>query len=304
MNDVKPTFIMMVGLPGSGKSTYAEKIAEESNAIICSSDMIRKELYGDVNSQDKNVVVFLTLHRRIKEHLSNGRNVIYDATNISSKRRRAFLKELERIVCIKKCVIMSTPFEECLEKNKQRDRVIPEDVICKMYKNWNTPYWFEGWNEIKILFNKRQEWRNIEDWVEKYSNYDQNNPHHSMALGEHCKAVESKIGSDKELKYAALLHDCGKPFTKSYLNCKGEETEIAHYYQHHCVGAYESLFYSYPENIDRLYVSTLVNLHMFPYFWENDKKYGVKTMSKWMHIWGVKLWSDVMLMHYADKMSN
>jgi len=270
MNDVKPTFIMMVGLPGSGKSTYAEKIAEESDAIICSSDMIRKELYGDVNSQDKNVVVFLTLHRRIKEHLSNGRNVIYDATNISSKRRRAFLKELERIVCIKKCVIMATPFEECLEKNKQRDRVIPEDVICKMYKNWNTPYWFEGWNEIKIVFNKRQEWRHNEDWVEKYSNYDQNNPHHSMALGEHCK----------------------------------EETEIAHYYQHHCVGAYESLFYSYPENIDRLYVSTLVNLHMFPYFWENDKKYGVKTMSKWMHIWGVKLWSDVMLMHYADKMSN
>ena len=48
----KPTFTMMVGLVGSGKSTYAKQLAEETNAIICSSDAIRKELCGDENSQD------------------------------------------------------------------------------------------------------------------------------------------------------------------------------------------------------------------------------------------------------------
>ena len=47
----KPTFTMMVGLVGSGKSTYAKQLAEETNAIICSSDAIREELCGDENSQ-------------------------------------------------------------------------------------------------------------------------------------------------------------------------------------------------------------------------------------------------------------
>lgn len=86
----RPYFVMMVGLPGSGKSTYAKELADEMRAIICSSDAIREELCGDENSQDKNEDVFKILHSRIKECLRKGVNVIYDATNINSKRRRAF----------------------------------------------------------------------------------------------------------------------------------------------------------------------------------------------------------------------
>lgn len=44
---------MMVGLPGSGKSTYAKELSNDLDAIICSSDIIRKELCVDINSQDK-----------------------------------------------------------------------------------------------------------------------------------------------------------------------------------------------------------------------------------------------------------
>ena len=47
MSNRKPYFVMMVGLPGSSKSTYAKQLAEETNAIICSSDAIREELCGD-----------------------------------------------------------------------------------------------------------------------------------------------------------------------------------------------------------------------------------------------------------------
>lgn len=41
----KPTMTMMVGLPASGKSTYAREIAKENNAIVLSSDAIRWELF-------------------------------------------------------------------------------------------------------------------------------------------------------------------------------------------------------------------------------------------------------------------
>ena len=65
----KPIFYMMMGLPCSGKSTFAQKLAEEYNANIHSSDAIREELIGDINNQEHNNEVFHTLHKRIKDDL-------------------------------------------------------------------------------------------------------------------------------------------------------------------------------------------------------------------------------------------
>ena len=45
------TAYVMVGAPGSGKSTYAAKLAKEHNAIIISGDDIRAELYGSADIQ-------------------------------------------------------------------------------------------------------------------------------------------------------------------------------------------------------------------------------------------------------------
>lgn len=80
-------FIMMIGLPASGKSYKAETLSKLYNAHIHSSDKLRLELFGDENIQDKNNELFAELHRRIKKDLSVGKSVIYDATNISYKRR-------------------------------------------------------------------------------------------------------------------------------------------------------------------------------------------------------------------------
>lgn len=300
----KPTFTMMVGLVGSGKSTYAKQLAEETNAIICSSDAIREELCGDENSQDNNEEVFKILHSRIKENLKNGKNVIYDSTNINSKRRRAFLSELRRIPCVKKCVVMATPFEVCCDQNESRDRVVSYEVIERMYKNWNTPYWFEGWDEIEIKYPDRYIDRlnkNIFDWLNDYMNYEQENSHHSNTLGEHCKLVGYSLIENNTLFQAGLLHDCGKPFTKSFINSKGEETDEAHFYQHHCCGSYDSLFFDFPLEVNKLDVSILINLHMMPYFWEKDKEHGEKTRQKYQKLWGNELYNNVMKLHEADK---
>lgn len=298
----KPTFIMMVGLVGSGKSTYAKQLSKETNAVICSSDAIREEYCGDENSQDKNEEVFKILHSRIKECLRKGVNVIYDATNINSKRRRAFLSELRNIPCIMKCVIMAVPFDNCCEQNKSRDRVVPYEVIERMYKNWNTPYWFEGWDEIEMKFKDNFEVTNVIGiWISDHMYFNQDNPHHSCSLGQHCALVGQDLVKNNLLHCAGLLHDCGKPFTKSFINSKGEETDIAHYYQHHCCGAYDSLFFRYPDDVDRLDVSVLINLHMMPYFWEKDKEHGEKTRQKYQKLWGNELYNNVMKLHEADK---
>lgn len=299
----KPTFIMMVGLPGSGKSAYAEKLSIEHNATVCSSDKIREELCGDENFQKNNENVFKLLHTRIKDYLRTGENVIYDATNISSKRRKAFLSELKKISCTKKCVIMATPFNKCCEWNESRNRVVPYEVIERMYKNWNTPYWFEGWDEILV---KTKDGRHeipdlVSSWLSNHMDYKQDNPYHVLTLGKHCELVGSTLVKDDHLlEYAGYLHDCGKPFTKSFVNSKREKTNVAHYYQHHCTGAYNSLFFAYPQEVDRLDVSILINLHMCPYCWKKDKEHGENTRQKYKKLWGEELYENVMMLHESD----
>ena len=98
---MRPTFLMLVGLPCSGKSTKAKEYAKEYNATIFSSDELRKELFGNVNEQSKNNELFIELHKRIKDCLSNGKSAIYDACNIHYKERMSFLQQLKNITCEK-----------------------------------------------------------------------------------------------------------------------------------------------------------------------------------------------------------
>lgn len=299
----KPVLYMFVGLPASGKSYYTRKLAKKTGASIHSSDDIRKELYGDERIQGDGNTVFNTLHSRIKEDLREGKSTIYDACNISYKKRMAFLQELNNIPCKKVYIFVATPLVKCLENNAIRERYVPVEVIRNMLKHFDTPSYFEGWNEIKICYPKRA-YRSLygtpNAFVEAYESYSQDNPHHDYSLGTHCKSTGYRFTRKDILYTAGLIHDCGKPFCKTYKNNKGERTEIAHYYSHENVGAYNSFFFNtkYSEEEQRE-VSELIRWHMTPYYWE--KKGNEKMRNKYFNLWGEKLYEKVMLLHSADK---
>ena len=301
MNRLK--MIMMCGLVGSGKSYKAKKLAEQYDANIHASDNIREELSGDINNQNINDLVFKTLHNRIKEDLRNGKNCIYDATNISYKKRMAFLQELKHIPCDKICVLMATPYEKCLENNINRGRVVPEYIIERMYKSFDIPYWYEGWNDIQIIYFDGSEgnYNGVCDWVESVMDYDQHNSHHKLTLGEHCLKTFEYLRSIPvpfwEITTAALIHDCGKVKSATYINNKGEQTEDCHYYNHHHCGSYDSLFFR--DIDDHLYVAQLIRWHMQPYFWEKDNN--EKLHNKYRKLWGEELYKDIMKLHEADR---
>lgn len=302
MNSTKPVLTVMVGLPGSGKSTLSYRLAQETNTVIFSSDELRKEMFGDTEDQNHNADVFNELHKRIKHCLNNGGNAIYDACNISSKRRRAFLSELKKIDCVKKCVIAATPYEQCLKNNKNRDRQVPEYAIDNMYKHWNTPYWFEGWDDIQVCYWD-DERKNPTDWCIEYMPYKQDNPHHVHTLGNHC--VEAALYGFRNfgrlVGYAAMIHDNGKPFVKKFENYKGKPDDVAHFYNHENCGAYNTLFFDIDKEI-LLDVSILVNLHMHPYNWEREQgAKREKLCNKYKKLWGDKLYNDVLALHEADK---
>ena len=64
----RPSLILLVGIPGSGKTTYAEKyIKENPNAVHLSSDKIRAELWGNEATQGDNNEVFSLMQSRATE---------------------------------------------------------------------------------------------------------------------------------------------------------------------------------------------------------------------------------------------
>lgn len=300
----RPTLFVMVGLVASGKSSMAQSLAANFDAVIFSSDTLREEMFGDINDQEHNQELFVELHKRIKECLRNGKNACYDATNLSYKKRMSFLAELKNISCEKLCILMATPYEECLQRNKQRDRQVPEHVIKRMYMSIDIPHMFEGWDDIVMIYSHEASkvYRTPSTWIRTVKHYDQNNSHHTLTLGNHCEKVFEYLSENDEnlsdaLKFAALLHDCGKPFCKTFKNSKGEITEQAHYYNHERVGSYDSLFYY--TSRDPLYIAALIRWHMQPYFWEKDNN--EKLHNKYRKLWGEQLYNDIMLLHIADR---
>lgn len=300
-------FIMIVGLPASGKSTYAKKLSIDEKAIIHSSDALRKELFGDINNNDNNDVVFAELHKRIKNDLIEGKNIIYDACNISHKRRKAFLEELKKTNCEKICCLIATPYEKCLNQNKERERFVPEHVIKKMYLNFYIPQYYEGWSDIRFIWNDNEKYslKELFHGENGLIYIDQNNHHHTLTIGEHClhtKDFMQIITNDNKLIMAALLHDIGKKETKEFKNYKGKITSEAHYYQHHLVSVYNAMFYlhalEYPDEYI-LEICNYIQWHMQPFFLETEKQ-----KEKFCNLIGQEYYDNIMALHEADMMAH
>lgn len=145
---------LLVGIPCSGKSTYANKCHRNSNTIIISSDDIRKELTGSYEfSKQTNNLIFDIAKERTRVALSNGFNVVFDATNIIKKYRNDFVKISKNCGCKINAIVFDTLLSECLKRNIKRnsERKISEDILVMMYKNRDSVGIKEGFSEIYII---------------------------------------------------------------------------------------------------------------------------------------------------------
>lgn len=144
-------FIMMIGIPGSGKSTYAEKVAQIEDAVVISSDKLREEMFGDVWEMRKNQLLFSKMYQYAFKYLSEGKSVIIDATNINSRQRKYVLTKFKPY--FKECYFVRTPLRKALSQNRNRSRNVPNYAILRMYNKLQEPTYQEGWNKINIIRN-------------------------------------------------------------------------------------------------------------------------------------------------------
>lgn len=252
------TVTMLVGLPASGKSTLANELSNRNNVVI-SSDQLRFDLTNQyVTSQLNNVALFKALTHNVISVLKSGKNVIFDSTNLNSKKRKHFISQikLEYSNININAIVMATPFNKCIELDNKREKKVGSDVIRRMRTHFQMPYYTEGFNNIELYhhynhaeytdaigFRHSKLLEEIRDLLSKEYNINQYNTHHTHTIYGHIMHSYASLNrySSIALKYATLLHDIGKKYTISFSTFKGLDSVHAHYNGHENVSSYEAM---------------------------------------------------------------
>lgn len=140
--------VMMKGLPGSGKSTFAkELIKDKKDWIRLNNDDLSTMLFGSSFATDQFSVIDSTRKLLIKHFMEKGVNIVVDNTNLSLKHEEYLktLVETHNAEAPNKTPIPSlyefsihdltnVSLKTCLERNNLRPNPVPTSVILDMYR--------------------------------------------------------------------------------------------------------------------------------------------------------------------------
>jgi hypothetical protein len=223
------------------------------------------------------------MRKRTTEDLRADKTVIYDATNVTRKARKSAIACAHPTHDTVECHIVWAEPEECIRRDGLRDRKVGPAVIDKMLRRWQSPWLDEGFDKIEVHLNQ-YDFDQVKYVASKASDLHipHDNPHHQLGVWDHCMQAHLNVidqgVADEQSRYrkynsvakAAYWHDIGKPYTKFFK--PGED--VAHYYDHHCVGGY--LAYGLFLNPDHLIrdvemsdiclISWIISTHMEPFF--------------------------------------
>ena len=154
-----PVIYVLIGVPGSGKSTWSKKLMESSirEFVVVSSDAVIDEIAAEKGltySQAFGDYIGLATSKakqRFREGLNADKDIIFDQTNVSKKKRRGILQQVPKHYR-KVAVVFNTEDREVknrLDKRaKETGKYIPESVMADMYHRWESPTRDEGFDEI------------------------------------------------------------------------------------------------------------------------------------------------------------
>ena len=158
--------VLMMGVPGSGKSTYARNVLKYGDIYI-SRDEIRYSILTDEDDYfAKENEVIKTFIQYIDEALIDTQyqgKVYADATHLSPKSRAQVLNQLKNKNKVS-VIYLDVPLNIILARNAQREgrALVPENVIRRMYKSIILPTKAEGIEKL-ITIDENQEVKEIRE---------------------------------------------------------------------------------------------------------------------------------------------
>lgn len=134
---------LMVGAPGSGKSTYAREFSKnhKSRIKIVSRDAIRFSMVKDGSPYfSKEKAVFKEFVREINEGLDEG-DIIADATHINEVSRMKLINKVDLSKCKVSCIVVNTDETTAIKRNHLREgrARVPDSVISENYARFTHP---------------------------------------------------------------------------------------------------------------------------------------------------------------------
>ena len=139
------TLYVLIGAPGSGKSTWARNNASLLNASIVSSDQIRNAFRSRGLDPLNGDEVFAEVERRARDLLEADRSVILDATHYQRKYRRYAIKLAREQRAYSIALWFDIPLEVCRNQNQQRihgifgDEIVPDTILRAIWERLQPP---------------------------------------------------------------------------------------------------------------------------------------------------------------------
>lgn len=137
---------VLCGIPGSGKTTLGNQLAQQHNAVVRSYD----DLPGANTKSGMDGNVTRTWLQAIRTDLEAGRSVVCDGINLTGPERKEILSHIADIPCKKVLAVKVIPLEICLQRNAKREARLPDYVLEQAARRLEPPTPEEGWDEIYI----------------------------------------------------------------------------------------------------------------------------------------------------------
>lgn len=158
---IKNIIFVMIGAPGSGKSTYAKSI---QNAIYISRDEIRFSFLNEGDTYFANEYqVYQEFTYRILKAIEENKNIIIDATHLTKKSRQKLFNaiHIDKTKTIVYAIYMNTPLQICINRNNTRKNTktyVPEAELRRMFYRLEPPT-YQEYNEIfDIIYYVNPDW--------------------------------------------------------------------------------------------------------------------------------------------------